>query len=188
MKTMRFIITLLTSLFVLASCSEATKQTKSLYGHQWMPVHATGSYEDDYYSASWDGTLNKNGGIMVTFHNKNYPELTYEQEISYQALQFSKKNKGFCYLDITSLYEIKKSKWLQFKIEKGLIYFEETSETGRGTGNFGEGLPIKFLDDENVKIGDVTYQDYPAWYQNHKPSSTVELGDNPYELPIAIYL
>ncbi|MCR5710531.1 MAG: hypothetical protein K6G79_08640 [Bacteroidales bacterium] len=185
MKTPAFIVVLAAALLMMTSCGEAAKQTKTLYGHQWWPVHASGSIDDGLFSSSWDGPLDKNGCIIVNMVHKKYPELSYQTEIYYSALDFSKKNQGFCYLDIRSLAEIKQGKYLKFEIKDGMIYFEQTDKNGRGTGKMGEGLPIKFSSDTKVQIGNVTYQEYKAWLKEH-PMFALELGWSEM-IPVAVY-
>ena len=185
MKRFASLILISASILSLVSCSQAARQTKTLYGHQWWPIHASGQYEDERFSASWDGPLDKNGCITVRFVHKKYPELSYETELNYPALDFSKTKQGFCYLDISSLAEIQQGRYLKFEIKDGKIFFEETDSNGRGTGKFGEGLPIKFSDETKVQIGNVTYQEYKAWLKEH-PMFALELGWSEM-IPVAVY-
>lgn len=61
------------TLLMTASCDDS-KTVKNLYD-DWWPVHASGSQENDYFKATWDGDLNSNGGIEVTFVDKTNPTI-----------------------------------------------------------------------------------------------------------------
>ena len=176
-----FLFSALISLLVLSSCSEDIRITKNLYD-DWWPVRASGTYESNYYKASWDGNLDKRGGIVVLFVNKTNPSLNYEDTQYYPALSFNKTKETFCYVYIQNRSDVQSSKDLKFYVEDGKIYFEKMKDNGRGSGEYLEGLDIAFQGDNIVKIGNVTYERY-SYYKTHASTSDLGPGDR---IPIHI--
>lgn len=175
-------IAILSCMAVFTSCVDA-KLTKDLYD-DWWPVHATGSFNSDYFTAQWNGALNKRGGIEVTFQSTTNPSLNYKDYVYYPALEFS-KSKGYCTFDIKTL-DVVASKYNKFQVKDGKLFLEKTNQAGRGTGEFGEGLDLTFLSENEVKIGDVTYQRY-SYYREQNPLYGKELGPGD-RIPVKIYL
>ena len=173
-------------LLVFSSCVD-TKTTKNLYD-DWWPIHASGSFSSEYFKASWDGDLNKHGGIEVTYQSTTNPALNYKEDIYYPALKFSKKQKGFCYISLKDLLNITASKYLKFYVKDGQVFLEKVNDAGRGTGEYQEGKTVTFQGDDIVKIGDVTYQRYSAYRQAHKLSTSSDDLAPGDEIPIKVYL
>lgn len=170
-------------LLLAASCSPDTKMTKNLYD-DWWPVHASGSQENEFFRASWNGDLDANGGIAVTFTDKNNPSISYTQTFYYKALSFKKDRKHFTYIDISSL-DYTASKLLQFYIKDQKIYFEKTNEAGRGSGEYEEGRDIAFVNNDHVTIGSVTYERFSVYYEAHRPYGSSEVILT--EIPVSVY-
>lgn len=160
------LIVLLAALPALFSCSDL-RQTKDLYD-EWWPVHASGSYENSQFTARWDGNLGIHGDISVTFVNKDVPDITYQETRYYEMLSFSKARKGYCTISIESLGNMHAtSKYLQFYIKDKKLFLEIPNSSGRGTGEYAEGVDISFPDDNTVKIGTVTYERYSYFKEKH---------------------
>ena len=73
MKTKTLIA--LASCFLLmaaVSCSEQQSFTQKITG-DWWPVHASGSIDNEVFSASWDGDLGERGEIQITMVSKSDP-------------------------------------------------------------------------------------------------------------------
>lgn len=177
-----FFMAILSCLALFTSCVD-TKLTKDLYD-QWWPVHASGSFQSEYFTAKWNGALNKRGGIEVTYQSTNNPNLNYKEFVFYPAIEFS-KSKGYCTFDIKTL-DITQSKYIKFQVKDGKLYLEKTNDAGRGTGEFGEGKDISFLSENEVKIGDVTYQRY-SYYREQNPLHSTDLGSGD-RIPVMICL
>lgn len=177
-------LSLLAGALLLASCSEDTRTTRNLYD-DWWPVHAAGSQENELFTARWDGDLSHYGGIEVTFVEKNNPSRTYTQFIYYKALSFKSDHKTFSYISI-STRDYTSSKALKFYIKDKKIYFEKMNEAGRGSGEYEEGKPISFVDDDHVKIDNVTYERYSVYYEKHRnyPDHSDMIRT---EIPVMIY-
>ena len=176
------LLAMIAGIFALASCSDM-RITKNLYD-DWWPIHASGTWENDYYKATWDGDLDKYGGILIKFVHKTDPSLNYEMTRYYPALIFKKKPDTFCYAYIQNPREIETSKQLKFYVEDGMIFMETMNDAGRGSGQYAE-HPISFQGKDLVKIDNVTYQRYSVYRAEH-PTSTTELapGDR---IPVMIY-
>lgn len=167
-------------LLLLPSCGDL-KQVRDLYD-DWWPVRASGSAENDYFSASWDGDLGIHGDIVVKYVDKTDPRLFYEETRYYPALSFSKKEKAYCTISIQSLGNRQTGKYMKFKVEDGKIYFEKPNKSGRGSGEFDDGQDLTFLSDDRVKIGNVTYERYDVFKARHPDvfkSLAAELGLDP---------
>lgn len=187
MRIRLFLVSCL-SILLLAACSEQHSFTRKIAG-DWWPVHATGSYEDAIVQAHWDGDLGEHGEIEVTYASKSNPSLVLKKFVFYPALTFSKDNKkkdAVRTVDISS-GDLPASKYLQYKAENGIFYLEKTDENGKPTGEFDEGRPYKFIDDNNLQIGNVTYQYYPYYRQNHPHNAIVQLGGDSDLIPILVY-
>ena len=174
-------LSLIASFLLLSACSEDFKTTKNLYT-DWWPVHASGSSESDLFSATWDGDLDKHGSIEVTFKHKTDPSVTYTQTINYKALSFSKSKEKFCYVDLNDQYAA--SKYLSFYIEDGNIFMEKLDQNGK----YDDGKPIKFQDENILKIGNVTYHKY-SYYKEKHPSQfgRSSAADDNERIPISRY-
>jgi len=170
------------ALLMAASCADNTT-VKNLYD-DWWPIHASGSQETEYFKAQWNGDLNSNGGIEVTFVDKTNPNLSYTKTVYYEALSFKKDRKHFTYIDISS-NDYTSSKQLLFYVKDSKIYFEKPNGAGRGSGEYEEGQDIKFQDKDHVKIGDVIYERFSVYYQAHRPYGSTEVMLT--EIPVSVY-
>lgn len=170
------------TLLMTASCDDS-RTVKNLYD-DWWPVHASGSQENDYFKATWDGDLNSNGGIEVTFVDKTNPTIHYTQMIYYKALSFKKDHKHFTYIDVSSM-DYTSSRQLLFYVKDKKIYFEKMNNAGRGSGEYEEGKDINFVNDDHVKIENVTYERFSVYYEAHRPYGSKEAILT--EIPIAVY-
>ncbi len=175
----RFVLPLLSILLLTASCGDLSLQ-KDLYG-DWWPVHASGSRSNDVFSATWDGDLGIHGDIVVTFVNKNNSSLSFEDRLYYPMLSFSKKRKAYCTVNIESLGDMKAGRYLKFEVKDGKVFFEKTNDTGKGTGEFGEGQDLTFLQDDVVRIGKVTYERY-AYFKSKHPEVFKPLAEKGFDL------
>jgi len=176
------LVFLAATLLMTASCGDS-QTVKNLYD-DWWPVHASGSQETEYFKAQWDGDLNSNGGIDVTFVDKTNPTLSYTKTVYYKALSFKKDHKHFTYIDISTL-DYTASKQLLFYLKDKQIFFEIAGNTGRGTGEYEEGQDINFTDKDHVKIGKVTYERFSVYYEAHRPYGSKEVMLT--EIPVAVY-
>jgi len=177
------LVFLAVALLLASSCSEDSKTVKSIYD-DWWPVHASGSWESEYFTGHWDGDLNSKGDIKITFYDKTNPEIKYTETFNYKALSFKKDRKHFNYIDISS-FDYTASRQLLFYVKDKKIYFEKANETGRGTGEYEDGKDITFLDNDHMKIAGVTYERFSVYYEAHRP-----YGDKSVillEIPIAVY-
>ena len=179
------LLVLFSSLLFLSSCGDL-KQTRDLYD-DWWPVRASGSYENEKFSAQWNGALGVHGDIVIKYVNKSNPSLFYEETKYYPAYKFSKQKKTFSTISIESLGDTHTLlRGLKFEVKKGMIYFEKANDRGKGTGEFDEGHTLQFLDDNTVQIGDVQYQRYQYFKEQHpetfRPLS--EMGFDLDEIPI----
>ena len=176
------------SIALLAACSEQQSFTKKIAG-DWWPVHATGSYEDAIVTAHWDGQLGDHGEIEVTYSSKTNPSLTVKKTVFYPALSFGKdnrKNDAVRTVDLSSR-DLIASKYLKYKAEDGIFYLEKTNENGTPTGEFDEGRPYKFIGNDQLQLGNVTYMEYGAYRKSHTSNSIVKMSDDSGLLPISIY-
>lgn len=158
-------LVILSLLLLLPSCGDL-KQQKDLYG-DWWPVRASGSAENEQFTAKWDGNLGIHGDIVITFVNKKNASLSYQDTYYYPMLSFSKKEKAYCTVTLQSLGDMRASRYRKFEIKDGKLFLEKAGDYGRGTGEFGEGLDITFLEEDVVRIGDVTYERYPYFKSKH---------------------
>jgi len=175
-------------LTVAASCSEEQAFIKKITG-DWWPVHASGSVDNDLYSATWNGDLGEHGDIEISFTSKTFPDKVIKQVLFYPALSFgqdNRKNDALRYLDIRSLYEIKPGKYLKYKVSNGTIFIETTNENGTPTGEFDEGHPYKFLDKNNLQIDNVIYQNYAYYRETHRKTTAAEIGDDSGLIPVMV--
>ena len=189
MKTKSFIALAGILLFVLTSCGEQQSFTKKITG-DWWPVHASGSIDNDVFSAKWDGALGEHGDIEVKYISKSDPSRVVKQVVFYPALSFgkdSRKNDAMRYLDIRSLYDIKAGKYLKYKASDGKIYIEKTNENGTPTGEFDDGHPYSFPDKNTLKIDNVTYQSYSYYKETHPRNPVTEISDDSGLIPVMVY-
>ena len=171
-------------LILTGSCSEDSQTVKNIYDN-WWPIHATGSEENTYFKASWNGDLNSSGAITITFFDKTDPGISYKETRYYKALAFNKDRKHFNYIDI-STYEYKSGKQLLFYVKDGKIFFEKANDAGRGTGQYEEGKDISFPDKDHMMIEGVTYERFAVYYEKHRPYGDKEKAILT-EIPIAVY-
>lgn len=171
---------LLLSLF---SCSDL-KQTKNLYG-EWWPVHASGNFENEQFTAKWDGDLGIHGDITVTYVNKKNAILSYDDVRYYPMICFSKKQNAYCTITIQSLGDMRSGKYLNFEVKDGKVFYEKADERGIGTGEFDEGHELKFLGDDVVRIGGVTYERY-AYFKSKHPEIFKSLAGAGFNLTLPI--
>ena len=114
-KTFNLLAVLLAVLF-LSSCAD-TSIKRQLYD-DWWPIHATGTFDDGYFTASWDSDLGARGGLFITFTNKTDPSLKYDDVWYFDALSFAKDHKTFQYISIRNLdYETSRA-FLALREEK----------------------------------------------------------------------
>jgi len=179
-----FILSMAAGMLLLGSCTESSSNNK-LYD-DWWPIHASGSMDDGYFTASWNGDLDSFGAIGVIFTSKTDPNLTYNQFVYYKALSFSQERKAFCYIDI-STRDYKASKYLDFYIKSKKIYFEKLNDVGRGNGEYEEGQDFKFLDNDHIQIGTVQYERYSVYYENRVRNRTSEYAPVEGRIPVMIY-
>lgn len=173
-------LAMLPALLLLSSCSDF-RQTRNLYD-DWWPVHASGSFDNDRFTANWDGDLDIHGDIVIKYVSKQNSSLYYEDTKYYPAYRFTKKGKTFSTISIESLsqpYNILKN--LKFEVKDGVIYFEKPNERGKGTGEFDEGQPLKFIDDNTVQIGNVKYQRFKYFKESH-PEVFKPLSEKGFDL------
>ena len=178
-------LALFPALLLISSCADF-RQTKDLYD-DWWPVHASGTFNNGKFSAKWDGDLGVHGDIVITYVSINNPSLSYDDTKYYPAYQFSKKKKAFCTVTIESLSDMHAlTKFLGFKVKDGTIYFEIPNERGKGSGEYDEGHPLKFINDDTVQIGDVTYERYKVFKDKHPEvfKYAAEMGFDLDRLPV----
>lgn len=171
-------------LMLAGSCSEDSQAVKNIYDN-WWPIHATGSEENTYFKANWNGDLNGQGAIVITFVDKSDPNIKYNESRYYKALAFNKDRKHFNYIDI-STFEYTASKQLLFYVKDGKIFFEKANDAGRGTGQYEEGKDISFPDKDHMMIDGVTYERFSVYYEKHRPYGDKEKAILT-EIPIAVY-
>ena len=169
MRSKLTLFLLLLTCLAAGSCSD-TSMTRNLYD-DWWPIHATGSRENESFRAQWDGDLNSNGAIEVTYVSKANPSLAYTDLIYFNALSFNSDKKTFRYAYINSM-EITFSKALKYYIEKKIIYFEKMNNLGRGSGEYDSGKDLSFIDKDHVKIGGITYERFSVYYESHRAKSS----------------
>jgi len=178
------LIFMVSVLLLAGSCSEDSQTVKNIYDN-WWPIHSTGSIDNTYFQANWDGDLNSRGAIVITFVDKTDPDIKYTETRYYKAFEFNKDRKHFCYIDISS-YEYTASKQLLFYVKDGKIYFEKANEAGRGTGQYEEGKDISFPDKDHMMIDGVTYERFSVYYEKHRPYGDKEKAILT-KIPIAVY-
>lgn len=149
----------LAALLLLGSCQD-TDIKRNLYD-DWWPIHATGSYDDGYFTARWDSDLGARGGLAITFTSKTDPSYQYTDIWFFDALSFASDRKTFQYISIKNL-EYESSRSLKYYVKDGKIFFEIMNDAGRGTGEYEEGKEVKFLTNETMLIDGVTYERYAA--------------------------
>ena len=151
---------------VLTSCGG--KLEKNLKG-DWWPIHASGSYETQFFTAQWDGDLDDHGGISVVYKSKDQGGATYTDTRYYPAVSFTTDARKKDKVRFISLrYEITRSDYLDYRLEDGKIYFEKQDSDGKGTGEFMEAQDIRFVNDHTLKIGNVTYESYAHYKERHR--------------------
>lgn len=184
MRTKPILFLALLAGLLFCSCSQDAVDTKNLYD-DWWPVHATGSIQNDLFTAQWDGDLSRSGAIEVTFVSRTNPNLQYTDTRYYPAYSFRKSGKDFCTIDISSR-DFPASRYLKFYLKGGKIFFEVPKENGTGSVTYGEGVDFRFLNDDMIQFEGVTYQRYSVWYASHKPEASDLLG-NGERIPVMIY-
>jgi len=165
------VILLLAGVMMLAGCEKMP--SNSLEG-RWKPVYASGSYNDAAYNHSYSGPVDEHGVIPQVYVSKTNPEVRYESTLTIAGFNFFRKD-GQDYFT-TFLMDTPNEKIyepLMYKIEGGKIYLElpwtaivnggigtygGIEDLLKGSGKFDEGRPISFLDDGQVRIGDITFQ------------------------------
>ena len=177
-----FFLTLAASLLLLGSCADM-KLTKDLYD-DWWPIHASGSQENAYFTARWDGDLNNFGNIDITFVDKSDPTITYVETKNYYALSFTKGRESFRYIDVSTRTPVA-SRYYKFYVKDKKIYFEVQSETGRGSGDYDEGHDITFTDKDHVKIDNVLYERYSVYHDRNQ--EVKELVPSDGRIPVVAY-
>lgn len=180
------LLAILSAVLFLSSCADTT--IKRNLADDWWPIHATGTFDDGYFTASWDSDLGARGGLFITFTNKTDPSLKYDDVWYFDALSFAKDHKTFQYISIRNL-DYETSRALKYYIKDKKIYFEIKNEAGRGTGEYGEGKDIKFLDDDRVLIDGVTYERYEAHVRRlaAEKDATRPLITPEGRIPVSIY-
>lgn len=160
----RVVLMLFAGLILLVGCEKASPD--SLQG-KWIPVYACGSYEDDAYIYSFDGSVDKHGVISTVMVSKNNPDAKYDNSMMITGIRFYRKDGK----DVFTTFEMDSprkeiGKPLLYRIESGILYRElpmgafincSPDVLEKGSGEFDEGTPISFLGDGQVRIGDITF-------------------------------
>lgn len=183
-KTLTLISTL-AGLLLLSSCQDTSISRNII--DDWWPIHAKGTFDNGFFTASWDNDLGLRGGLTVTFTSKTDPSMQYTDTRYYKALSFASDRKTFQYISIQNL-DYESSRSLKYYIKDKKIYFETMTEAGRGSGEFEEGKDIKFLTDDTVLIDGVTYERYSSYKRRMLTSGDEQLpicSDG--RIPVMVY-
>lgn len=164
MKALRIML-LLALPILLFGCEKASPD--GLRG-RWVPVYASGSYEDDVYIYSFDGPVDEHGEILATMVGKINPDIKYEPNtVLIPGIRFFRKNGEDVFITFHKDSPHKEiGKPLKYRVENGKLYREwpkgafidgSLDYLYEGSGKFDEGAPISFLGDGQIRIGDCTY-------------------------------
>ena len=159
------ILLLFAGLVIWAGCGKVSPD--GLQG-RWEPVYASGSFENAVYVYTFDGPVDEHGHVTMFSAGKNTPDVKREETMLITGYRFFRKNGEDVYITFykdNPREEIGKP--LLYKVENGKLYCELPrgalinsfpEELDEGSGQFGEGTPISFLNDGQLKIGNITYK------------------------------
>lgn len=147
-------------LLFLVSCE---KMTSDRLQGSWQPVYASGSFEDYFYTCSYDGSVDEHGVIPIIRVGKNDPDTKYEDTMLITGFRFFTEDGKDLFT--TFMMDSPNNEIgipLQYKVENNMLYFEKPlgvvlNGIGEGSGEYEEGTPISLLGNGQIKIGNITY-------------------------------
>lgn len=82
------------SVLLLFGCTR-DPLTDSLLGTTWLPVHASGGYDSEGYKITWDGDIDKNGILTVSYERNGE---TIEYPMTFNGYYFYKVGNQKVYM------------------------------------------------------------------------------------------
>ena len=161
MKTIKAVL-LIAGLLALAACEK--DPVEGLQG-SWRPVYANGSFDNTVYVYTYNAPVDASGSFPYVYVSKTNPDVKYEGNMMVPCLRFFKEKGEDVY---TSFYKDgsgESEEPLHYYIKDGKLYREYPRQyfinedyyyPGAETNYFE--APILFLDNGQVKIGDITYE------------------------------
>ena len=151
-------ILLFVGLIMLTACEKFPLE--NLQGY-WRPIYVSGYDENDVYDITYDGPVDKFGLVKYVRASKSVPGIKEEGTMVIPSICFFRENGEDMYCtffvngsDVRHL--------LHYYIKNGKIYRElsmsELTNADNSQVEYDEGAPIQFLGDNQVKIGDITYE------------------------------
>ena len=145
-------------LLMLTACAKFP--IEDLQGY-WKPIYASGYQEDAVYIITFDGPVDELGQVQFVRASKSDPGIKEEGAMVIPSIRFFHENGE----DVFSYFWVNGSdvmRLLHYYIKKGKIYFERPvsgiTNDNTSQAHYDKGTPIQFLGDDQVKMGDVTYQ------------------------------
>ncbi len=165
MKTIKAVL-LIAGLLALAACEKYP--VEGLQG-SWRPVYANGSFENSVYVYTYNAPVDESGRVPYVYVGKTNPDVKYEGYMMVPCLRFFKEKGEDVY---TSFFKDgsgeESDEPLHYYIKNGKLYREypwkylvndDYYYPGAESDKYYE-APILFLDNGQVKIGDITYERY----------------------------
>lgn len=154
-------------LLLLVGCEKGSsdESQERLLG-KWVPVYACGQRNGITYNTLFDGEVDKNGEIQITYVGVSNPDVKQESTMIIPGIRFFKKGGKNVYIRFykkSPQEEIGKP--LLYKFENGILSLElpigvfmtcPPDVFYSASGKFQE-MPIEFMDNGQIKFNNVTY-------------------------------
>ena len=149
-------------LLILVGCEKMS--SVDLQG-SWAPVYASGSTDGEQYISTFDGPIDRDGYLLVTFVSKTNPDENFEASVLFPGIRFfQEEGKDVFIYYFNRVVSGDSSEFgipLMYKIRSGKIYRELpvviNNSYKEGSGEFDEGTIISFQNDGQLRIGNITY-------------------------------
>lgn len=162
------LLAIFAGLLLLVGCEKGSsdESQEGLLG-KWVPVYACGQENGITYNTLFDGEVDKNGEIQITYVGVSKPDVKQESTMIIPGIRFFKKGGKNVYIRFykkSPQEEIGKP--LLYKFENGILSLElpmgvfvsncSPDVFYSGSGKFQE-MPIEFMDNGQIKFNNVTY-------------------------------
>ena len=147
---------------MVAGC-DAMQGVEQKFDGSWRPVYANFTYDDAVYTVHYDGPLDQLGRAQAVRQGKTNPDVIYSTEIAFTGLRFFRHEGSdvFTSISLDDSFCGTVGQFLRYKVEGNMIYFESPkSYFVNGADDdpvWSEAQAFKFIDPDNLVIGDVTY-------------------------------
>ena len=163
MKSFCLRMALVAGIVLMVAGCDALQGVEPQLDGSWKPVYANFTYDDAVYTVHYDGPLDQLGKAEAVRQGKTNPDVIYSTEIVFSGLQFSRHGdtRVVAYISFEDSPLLKLGQFLRYKVEGNMIYFEiPKSYFVNGADDdpvWSEAQAFKFIDPDNLVIGDVTY-------------------------------